>query len=57
VLNEEKQPQKPIVPVMTAAEQAEAMRFLKQPDLMDQIIEDLEPSATSARKTASCWAA
>jgi hypothetical protein len=42
LLNEEKQPQKPVVPVMTAAEQAEAMRFLKQPDLMDQIIEDLE---------------
>jgi DNA primase len=42
LLNEEKQPQKPVVPVMTAAEQIEAMKFLKRPDLMDQIIEDLE---------------
>jgi hypothetical protein len=42
VLNEEKQPQKPVVPVMTAAEQEAAMKFLKRPDLMDQIIEDLE---------------
>jgi hypothetical protein len=42
LLNEEKQPQKPVVPVMTAAEQEAAMKFLKRPDLTDQIIEDLE---------------
>jgi hypothetical protein len=42
LLDEERQPQKPVVPVMTQAEQAEAVKFLKQPDLMDRIIEDLE---------------
>jgi DNA primase len=42
LLNEEKQPQKPVAPVMTAAEQEAAIKFLKRPDLMDQIIEDLE---------------
>lgn len=42
LLKEEKQPEKPAIPVMTKPEEAEAMKFLKRANLMKKILEDLE---------------